>query len=195
MKTLEKYFNEEKILTKGLIVESTLINRLEVCGYISSRFPYCIVNKAPHSQTVTSGYLCQTMVSLTGSTTEQVYRITVPIFHSLAFCKEAFEIELSKFYIPSLADNPTYCNIMKGAHRLSAHDINRMLQNSPIPLEERDRGEFIAQVPKDSILCKDKDGCVKGLGEDILAVCRYIHPETGKMHYVQYELNELFVGE
>lgn len=194
MKTLEKYFNEEKILTKGLIVESILINRLEVCGYISSRFPYCIVNKSPHSQTVTSGYLCQTMVSLTSTTTEQVEKITVPIFHSLAFCKEAFEIELSKFYIPSLADNPAYCQIMKGEHRQSVYAINRMLQNSPIALEKRD-SEFIAQVPKDSILCKDKDGCIKGLGEDILAVCRYIHPETGRMHYVQYELNELFIGD
>ncbi len=194
MKTLEKYFNEEKILTKGLIVESILINRLEVCGYISSRFPYCIVNKFPHSQTVTSGYLCQTMVSLTSTTTEQVEKITVPIFHSLAFCKEAFEIELSKFYIPSLADNPAYCQIMKGEHRQSVYAINRMLQNSPIALEKRD-SEFIAQVPKDSILCKDKDGCIKGLGEDILAVCRYIHPETGRMHYVQYELNELFIGD
>ena len=123
MKTLEKYFKEEEILTKGLIVESILINRLEVCGYISSRIPYCIVNKAPHSQTVTSGYLCQTMVSLTGSTTEQVKRITVPIFHSLSFCKEAFEIELSKFYIPSLADNTAYCQIMKGEHRQSVYAI------------------------------------------------------------------------
>lgn len=194
MKTLEKYFNEEEILTKGLIVESTLINRLEVCGYISSRIPHCIVNKAPHSQTVTSGYLCQTMVSQTGSTTEQVKRITVPIFHSLAFCKEAFEIELSKFYIPSLADNPAYCQIMKGEHRQNVYAMNRMLQDSPIPLEKRD-SEIIAQVPKGSILCKDKDGCIKGLGEDILAVCRYIHPETGRMQYVQYELNELFVGD
>ena len=194
MKTLEKYFNEEEILTKGLIVKSILINQLEVCGYISSRFPYCIVNKAPHSQTVTPGYLCQTMVSLTGSTTEQVDRITVPIFHSLTFCKEAFEIELSKFYIPSLTDNPAYCKIKKGVHRQSGYDVNRMLQISPIPLEKRG-SEFIAQVPKGSILCKDKDGCVKGLGEDILAVCRYIHAETGRMHYVQYELNELFIGD
>lgn len=194
METLEKYFNKKRILTKGLIVESILINRLEVCGYISSRFPYYIVNKAPHSQTVTSGYLCQTMVSQTGSTTEQVKRITVPIFHSLAFCKEAFEIELSKFYIPSLADNPLYCQIMKGEPRPNTYNINRMLQNSPIPLEKRD-SELIAHVPKDSILCKDKDGCVKGLGEDILAVCRYVHPDTGSIHYVQYELNELFVGD
>lgn len=69
-----------------------------------------------------------------------------------------------------------------------------MLRKNGFPeniIEEDSKAMFIAE--EGTILLKDKDGSIKSIGEEILAVCRYLHPETGTMCYTQLGLDELFV--
>ena len=54
-------------------------------------------------------------------------------------------------------------------------------------------GKAMLEIQIGSILCLDRNGDVKSVGEEILAVCRYLDPETGVLNYAQYSLDELFV--
>ena len=57
-------------------------------------------------------------------------------------------------------------------------------------------GKAMMPIHKGDILCQHIiDNSTKSIGQELLAVCRYIHSATGRMCYTQYGLDELTVKD
>ena len=199
---------ESKQLSSNIIVSSFLLEKLEVYGYVNScrhedmiQMPKnnysvaClngIINKSSHSEIVCSNFIYQVVPFFDGKQTSSI-GLHIPIYNSLCVISEQAKYNLEDLYIPSLRANTLYRKI-KARIGTGVAVTDYMLRKNSFPeniVEEESKAMFI--VDEGAILLKDKDGCIKSIGEDILAVCRYLHPETGTMCYTQLSLDELFI--
>lgn len=199
---------ESKQLSSSIIVSSVLIEKLEVYGYVNScihedmiQMPKnnysvaClngIINKSPHSEIVCSNFIYQVVPFFDGKDTSSI-GLHIPIYKSLCVLSEQAKYNVEDLYIPSLRANTLYRKI-KARIGTGVAVTEYMLRKNGFPeniVEEESKAMFIAE--EGAILLKDKDGCIKSIGEDVLAICRYLHPETGTMCYTQLSLDELFI--
>lgn len=206
--TLEEKLLESKQVSSNIIVSSVLLEKLEIYGYVNScrhedmiQMPknnYSvaglngIINKSPHSEIVCSNFIYQVVPFFDGKETSSI-GLHIPIYKSLCVIREQAKYDLEDLYIPSLIANSLYRKI-KARIGSGLAVTEYMLRKNGFPeniIEEDSKAMFIAE--EGTILLKDKDGSIKSIGEEILAVCRYLHPETGTMCYTQLGLDELFV--
>lgn len=206
--TLNDMLLKSNQLASNIIVSSVLIKKLEVYGYVNScrtenmlNIPKDswakigvngIVNKSPISEIVCSNYIYQVITLFDGKQASSI-GIASPIYNSLYINKKETKLNLEDIYIPSLFSNPAYRKI-KARVGTGVVVTEGMINRSGFPkniIAEDNKAMFIAE--EGTILLKDKDGSIRSVGEEILAVCRYLHPETGTMCYTQYSLDELFI--
>lgn len=199
--TLKAVLEERRVLGSSILASSVLIKRLEICGYLNSctsdkkvfnnlSHYISLANKAPYRQFVCSGYLYQ--VQEYESLKELKQRpIVLPIYSELSICKTGFEIDLEEITIPILEKSQTYREIQ--SRKKGVRVTDQLLRKAEYPsFIYANNGRAIVKIKEGDILCKDKDGNNKSLGNEILALCRYLHPETGTMCYTQYSLDELY---
>ena len=205
----------EKVLQSGLVVSSTLVDRLEVYGYINSCRGYDVkvnkfgsgynvfgyndfVNNVTIGEVVCAGFLMQPVLlvdeygrSVNGMKIHQVYSV-------LEVAKEPLKLDLANLDVPSLGYHPVYKKIRKKDSRVAFSDSDvKMEKEFPEKIKKRsDFGHnFDYYTEVGDILCRDKAGIVKGIGEHLMALCRYLAPQTGLMCYAQFDLDELYVEE
>lgn len=207
-KDLERHLYETGCLENGMIVSSNLIKRLEVCGFVNMQIAnelilekilgdsLSMINKAPYKQFVMSGYIYQIhqYVKRTSMTSVTCTKgVTAPIYSSLKITRQNIEVNLEEVAIPSLEDNKTY-NKIRSRYGSSVVVTESMLDRA-FPKEytiTAKEGKAMMEVQEDSILCLNRKGEIRSVGEEILVVCRYLDPETGVLNYAQYSLDELF---
>lgn len=208
--TLKEKLFDSKQISSNIIVSSVLLEKLEVYGYVNScrhedmiQMPKnnCsvaslngIINKSSHSEIVCSNFIYQVVPFFDGKQTSSI-GLHIPIYNSLCVISEQAKYNLEDLYIPSLRANTLYRKI-KARIGTGVSVTDYMLRKNGFPeniVEEEGKAMFIAE--EGAIILKDKDACIKSIGEDILAVCRYLHPETGTMCYTQLSLDELFVDK
>ena len=206
--TLNDMLLKSNQLASNIIVSSVLIKKLEVYGYVNScsvenmlHLPKDsmarvrvngIVNKSPVSEIVCSNYIYQ-VITYFDSKQASTVDISSPIYNSLYINKKQTKLNLEDIYIPSLLSNPIYRKI-KARIGTGVVVTESMIHKSGFPkniIAEDSKAMFVAE--EGTILLKDKEGDIRSIGEEILAVCRYLHPETGTMCYTQLSLDELFV--
>ena len=206
--TLKEMLAKNNRLASNIIVSSVLINRLEVYGYINSRcvedvlfLPQTsydtvsvngIVNKSPVSEIVCSNYIYQVIIFYDGKKTTSI-GLPTPVYKNLSISNKPTKCNLEDLYIPSLLSNQTYKKI-KARIGSGVVVTERTIKNGRFPqniVAENSKAMFIAE--EGAILLGDNEGDIRSVGEEILAVCRYLHPENGTMCYTQFSLDELFV--
>ena len=206
--TLNDMLLKSNQLASNIIVSSVLIKKLEVYGYVNS----CrvenmldipnnqmaivgvngIVNKSPISEIVCSNYIYQVITVFDGKQASSI-GIASPVYKSLYINEKQTKLNLEDIYVPSLFSNPTYRKI-KARIGTGVVVTESMINKSGLPkniIAEDNKAMFIAE--EGMILLKNKDGIIRSVGEELLAVCRYLHPETGAMCYTQYSLDELLI--
>ncbi len=206
--TLKEMLAKNNRLASNIIVSSVLINRLEVYGYINSRcvedvlfLPKTsydtvsvngIVNKSPVSEIVCSNYIYQVIIFYDGKKTTSI-GLPTPVYKNLSISNKPTKYNLEDLYIPSLLSNPIYKKI-KARIGSGVVVTERTIKNGRFPqyiVAEDNKALYIAK--EGAILLEDNEGVIRSVGEEILAVCRYLHPENGTMCYTQFSLDELFV--
>ena len=116
-----------------------------------------------------------------------------PVYKNLSISNKPTKYNLEDLYIPSLLSNPIYKKI-KARIGSGVVVTERTIKNGRFPqyiVAEDNKALYIAK--EGAILLEDNEGVIRSVGEEILAVCRYLHPETGTMCYTQLGLDELFV--
>lgn len=197
--TLKEELENKGILGSNILVSSILVPTMEVYGYLNSSFEtftgssslYGLINKNPINEIVCSNYLYQPTSYLDGKGELVTQGLAAPIFNSLSVCQENEELDLEELYIPSLLGNGTYKVIKsRRSSKIDNYTIRKAQFPESIFIKE---GKAIYAVKQGDIICRDKDGEIKSIGEEIVVLCRYIHHETGAMRYTQLSLNELFI--
>ena len=206
--SLAEKLQSENVLKSHLIVSSRLIEKLEVYGYVNS----CqgnemmledirinnittvgynnFINCQTAGEIVCSNYMMQP-VMLSHKNEMRLHQI----YSILEISKESFILNLADLDIPSLFYNPIYKKIRR-------RDKNKSLSSSEIKYakfpenikQNSDKRFDYTSNPRD-VLCRDKDGSIKSIGDHLMAVCRYLFPQTGMMCYTQLDLDELFWEE
>ena len=206
--TLKEKLLESKQVSSNIIVSSVLLEKLEVYGYVNScmaedmlhkptnsaafAFVNGIVNKAPASEIVCSNFIYQVITVFDGKQISSI-GLTSPIYKTLCINDKQTKFNLEDLYIPSFRSNQLYRKI-KARIGTGVEVTANMIRKNGFPeniIEEDSKAMFIAE--EGAILLRDKEGSIRSIGEEILAVCRYLHPETGTMCYTQLSLDELFV--
>lgn len=208
--SLANKLQTEKVLQSGLVVSSTLVDRLEVYGYLNSCVGEDIVkngyinrynnfiNVQTIGEIICAGYLMQpAIVSDNGRGKFETKMHQV--YSALELAKEEIKYDLADLDIPSLYYNLVYVGIRKKNHKIDCPDyrIKNWVWMFPDNIKKKSDAslefDYISKVGE--VLCRDKDGAVKGIGEHLMALCRYLAPQTGLMYYAQFDLDELYVEE
>lgn len=200
--TLKQRLEENGCLEKGLLVSSLLIKEIEVCGFLNGVKKFrqtddqflhlydSILNKAPHRMLVRSGMVHQIFEYFNGSQISSM-NCVFRIFPTLTINQSVFEMNLKDIHIPVLEKSSIYRDIRKGFKRTITDDKLRK-NGFPEFIKVKD-DNVICEIEPGKILCLNKDGEIRSLGEDIQVLCRYLHPETGIMCYTIYSLDELYI--
>jgi hypothetical protein len=205
---LKEKLLESKQVSSNIIVSSVLLDKLEVYGYVNScrakdmlsipKNSYStaslngIVNKSPASEIVCSNFIYQVIAYYDGKQNTSM-GLSSPIYKSLSINSEQMKYNLEDLYIPSLLSNTLYIKI-KARIGTGVTVTDSIIKKNSFPeniIAEDSKAMFIAE--EGAILLKNKDGEIRSIGEEVLVVCRYLHPESGIMCYTQFSLDELFV--
>ncbi len=200
-------------LTSNEIVSTNLIEKMEVYGYVNSCQGDEMKLEDTSLYTTPIGYNnyvnCQTAGDIVCAHYLMQLVMTKPdggiaadmryhqIYTKIDFAKESFTFNLAELDVPSLYYHPAYRRIRrrKSNARLSTTDEKNARKLFPTNIQYNGNNEFEYTSRVGDILCRDIDGTVKGIGDHIMTVCRYLAPLTGKVCYAQFDLEEVFVEE
>ena len=200
--TLKQRLEENGCLEKGLLVSSLLIKEIEVCGFLNGvkNFEHTddkclhlynsILNKAPHRMLVRSGMVHQIFEYFDGSKISSM-NCVFRIYTTLTVNESDFEMDLKDIHVPALEKSSIYRDIRQGFKRFITDD--KLRKNGFPEFIKVKEDKVVCEIAPGKILCLNKDGEVRSLGEDIQVLCRYLHPETGIMCYTIYSMDELFI--
>ena len=200
--TLMQRLEENGCLEKDFLVSSLLIKEIEVCGFLNGVKKFrqtddqflhlydSILNKAPHRMLVRSGMVHQIFEYFNGSQISSM-NCVFRIFPTLTINQSVFEMNLKDIHIPALEKSSIYRDIRKGFKRTITNDKLRK-NGFPEFIKIKD-DNVICEIEPGKILCLNREGEIRSLGEDIQVLCRYLHPETGIMCYTIYSLDELYI--
>ena len=200
--TLKQRLEENGCLEKGLLVSSLLIKEIEVCGFLNGvknfgqtddKFLHLynsILNKAPHRMLVRSGMVHQIFEYFDGSKISSM-NCVFRIYTTLTVNESDFEMDLKDIHVPALEKSSIYRDIRQGFQRFITDD--KLRKNGFPEFIKVKEDKVVCEIAPGKILCLNKDGEIRSLGEDIQVLCRYLHPETGIMCYTIYSMDELFI--
>lgn len=214
--TLQEYLDKYGCLQKGMIAKTTLIDELEIYGFINcseemfDEFQYNryallgIVNKDSSNQIIQSNYMYQIIEWFDDGKVKK-RGLNTPIYAKLQKSDIDTEINIEELYIPDLINHKLYKYIHtrdgKGVEvtekmvnwNKPAKGTRNIWEEYNITIKD---GKAFMPIHKGDILCQHiMDGSTKSIGKKLLAVCRYIHNMTGRMYYTQLELDELIVKD
>jgi len=195
-------------LSIGMQVSNSLIQEMEVVGFINSCFDEDlfathtaynsvkqfrgIINHATHAQLVLSNHLYQIVPVPNGKETF-MQGILTPIYQELVFAENELAINIEELYMPALQGNHLY-NKIKARIGTGVEVSDYMLRKADFPMSiQAEEGKAVLHIQPGELLCKNKHQQVKSVGINVLAVCRYIHPATGIINYAQFNLSEIYV--
>ena len=206
-RTIEDYLKKNGSIQSGVTAKSNLIDKLEIYGFVNAckdkdmyNEVYAglvlngIVNKEPKRQIILSNHIYQVTTHYSG---KDITRegLAIPIYHTLAVSEAEGQYNVEDIYIPSLIGKQLYRKIKsRHGNGVTVRDYDLKKANFPSRISAVD-GKAILTAPAGHVQLLDKDGVIKSIGENIMAVCRYLHAETGTMCYTQYNLNEVFVDD
>ena len=200
--TLQQRLEENGCLEKGLLVSSLLIKEIEVCGFLNGvksfgqtdgKFLHLynsILNKAPHRMLVRSGMVHQIFEYFDGSKISSM-NCVFRIYTTLTVNESDFEMDLKDIHVPALEKSSIYRDIKQGFKCFISDD--KLRKNGFPEFIKVKEDKVVCEIAPGKILCLNKDGEIRSLGEDIQVLCRYLHPETGIMCYTIYSMDELFI--
>lgn len=209
--TLQSYLDKYGWLQKGMIVKATLIDELEIYGFINCseemlhEFKYNhydllgIIDKDPSRQIIQSNYMYQ-IIEWVDDAKLQNKGVVTPIYSKIQKSDIDIEINIKELYIPDLVNHKLYQEIRsrKGTGvKVTAQMLNKYTYQKDRNLWKKHNiaikdGEAMMPICKGDILCKHiMDNSIKSIVQKLFVVCRYIHSTTGRMCYTQFELDEL----
>lgn len=188
------YLKAQKTIQNGMLVKSSLIDKLEIFGFLNDTEPENFLNNICELTIQTDGSVnLHNMISIysgfmkTGNKAYEYYT-------SLSINDSRMEINIENLYIPSLSRKDLYKSIRKKSNtRQITDDLlwKKFLTTSVIAKD----GSAIRVIEEGEILMKDRHGNVKSVAEDIVVICRYVNNATGLLSYTMLSINDLFVGE
>ena len=113
------------------------------------------------------------------------------IYTTLTVNESDFEMDLKDIHVPALEKSSIYRDIRQGFKRFITDD--KLRKNGFPEFIKVKEDKVVCEIAPGKILCLNKDGEIRSLGEDIQVLCRYLHPETGIMCYTIYSMDELFI--
>lgn len=202
--TLEEYLKKKHALHSGMTAKSKLIGRLEIYGFVNAcvdtdmyyetyagLYLNGVVNKEPHRQIVLSNYIYQVSSHVAGKDVVEA-GIATPVFKSLRLSESAECYNVEDLHIPSLCGNSLYREIKRRCGQGVIINESKMKKAKfPSHITVQD-GKAVYNAPEGHVQLLDADGEVKSVGENVMAVCRYVHETTGAMCYALYNLNEVY---
>lgn len=208
---LEDYLRKNGHVQSGMIAKSNLIEKLEIYGFVNSCYdekmylnyllfgymassPNGFVNKDSSRQIVLSNTLYQVTSHYSKGDCE-LKGLSIPIYDFACISKNEGMYGIEDLYVPSLLGNRLYKDIKRHiGHDFIVNEYKISKAECPSNIIAID-GKAFLKAPASHIQLLDKDGVVKSVGENIMAVCRYLHDVSGAMCYTQYNLNEVFVDD
>lgn len=207
--TLQEKLIKDRVLNRGLVVSYNLIEKMDLAGFVNSRtlsffLPLIcdmdgIVNKESVNQVVCSGFLFQTIKRSPKDCKLDELRNVTPIFPKLQMCDSEVDINIEDLYIPSLLKNNIYKKIKARTGTgvvVTQYEIKHLNNDveSGYTFFERDCKAYLT-AKQDDVLLLDKNDRIGSVAEDVVAICRYLHPQSGCLYYSQFGLDELYFEE
>ncbi|MBQ8958563.1 MAG: hypothetical protein IJ057_08715 [Bacteroidales bacterium] len=207
--TLQEHLDKYGWLRSRMVAKSILIDEVEIYGFINCSKEMLdeyktneykllgIVDKDPSRQIIQCNYIYQIIEWFDGNKAQQT-GLATPIYVGLRKCVVDTEINVEELYIPDLINHKLYKDIRsrKGTGIVVTEQLVNKYK-SKVWTEHNiliKNGKAMMPIHKGDILCQHiMDNSIKSIGQELLAVCRYIHKTTGRMCYTQYGLDELTV--
>ena len=209
--TLQEHLDKYGWLRSRMVAKSILIDEVEIYGFINCSKEMLdeyktneykllgIVDKDPSRQIIQCNYMYQIIDWFDGNKVQQT-GLATPIYVGLRKCGADTEINVEELYIPDLINHELYKRIRsrKGTGVVVTEQLvnkykSKVWNEHNFLIKD---GKVMMPIHKGDVLCQHiMDNSTKSIGQELLAVCRYIHKTTGRMCYTQYGLDELTVKD
>lgn len=198
--SLKEYFERGGRIQCGLVMSSSLIDKLEIYGFVendpiistSQNNPYGGINPVCMDGTnriVCSGFIYQKKIFTDG------YYI-FPVYHTIVREYVTHELPLKLIYVQALKNNNLYQKI-RSRRVSSITPSNLKKHNMPENIVCKN-GMACYKTDLKTILCINNPGldeAISGVCRSVLALCRYIDEGTGNVHFTLLDFSDIFTGK
>jgi hypothetical protein len=119
---------------------------------------------------------------------------TYPIFERVSVCKETQDLFLNQIYVPELAaTNRSQYNKIRSYKNTS---FNNKFSRPGIIVHAPDNPKaYIYHTTPGEFLFQDEYNSIRGVGNELMVICRQTNQITGKMDFAMFRPSELFVDK
>lgn len=202
---LNEYLEKEKELHSGIAVSSSIINKLEVYGFLNCKGREEILSGCDNQDINSYGDVEMnydtSKCKIFSFYLKQNSKVT-PIYPTISICQENASIDVKGLYIPSfigtrtksqkILDDELYSDIKHRfgtGYQVSENAWEKARWPSKYSLVA---GDVMLHIKKGEIVLQDKDGCIKSVEDSIVVLCRYVHEETGEIRFLFSRLEQLY---
>lgn len=203
---LNEYLEKEKNLHSGMTVSCSIISSLEVYGFLNCKGRADILSGYAHAHDLNSYGDVEMKFDSAKCKVYSFYmkqntKVT-PIYPTAAVCQKDVAIDVKELYIPgflgtrttrqSIEDDALYKNIKRRfgtGYEVSEDEWRKAGWPSRYSLEN---GSVMSHIHEGEIVLKDKDGCIRSVGDSIVVLCRYVQEEIGEVRFFFSRLEHLY---
>ena len=218
--TLQEHLDKLGWIKWGMTVSNSLIETMVIRGFVNSSIELIddshpnqpqlmgVVDKDCEKQIVCSTYLYQIVNWYNGEKIQQ-QGVVHQIYPAIYRYEKDTNINVENLYIPDLITHPLYKQIRSRKGNgvvVTEQQVYKHKSNKGKADRWKEHGIFIKEgkafypVKKGDVIfrpCGDllnpsiNEQSIKSVAQEILAVCRYVHKETGHVRYAIFNLDEL----
>ena len=185
-------------LKSGMIVNHTLSKNMEIYGFVPAYKNDGFIAFDNDLIAMDDFHVCCNVLTTTRYTDEgygkDVRKVffTSPIFERVSVCQETQDLFLSQIYVPELAaTNRSQYNKIRSYKSTSFN--NKFSRPGVIESSPDNPKVFIYHTTVGEYLFQDGNENVRGVGNELMVICRQINQITGKLDFAMFRASELFV--
>lgn len=185
-------------LKSGMIVSHTLNKNMVVYGFISAYKSDVFIAFDNDLVAMDDFHVCCNVLTTTrytevgyGKDVRKEF-CTSPIFERVSVSQEAQDLQLSQIYVPELAaTNRNQYNKIRSYKSTSFN--NKFSRPGVIEHSPDNPKVYIYHTTPGEFLFQDEYNSIRGVGNELMVICRQTNQITGKLDFAMFRASELFV--
>ena len=195
---LSSLLEQGNLLKSGMVVNHTLDKNMVIYGFVPAYKKDGFIVYDNDLVAMDEFHVCCNVLTTTRYTNDNLGKdcrktfFTNPIFERVGVCQETQDLYLSQIYVPELAaTNRNQYNKIRSYRNTSFN--NKFSRPGIIESSPDNPKVYIYHTTVGEYLFQDEYNDVRGVGNELMVICRQTNQVTGKLDFAMFKASELFI--
>ena len=195
---LSSLLEQDTQLKSGMVVSHTLNRDMVVYGFVSVYKNDGFIAFDNDLVAMDEFHICCNVLTTTRFTVDSFGKdvkrefFTYPIFERVSVCKGTQDLFLNQIYVPELAaTNRSQYNKIRSYKNTNFN--NKFSRPGIIEHSKDDSKVYIYHTTAGEYFFQDEFDSIRGVGNELMVICRQTNQITGKLDFAMFRASELFV--